>query len=303
MGHSHDHDHHSHHANKKVLAISFFLIFFFMLVEVVGGILTNSLALLSDAGHMLSDAGALGLSLFAFKFGEKAANKAKTYGYKRFEILAAFINGVTLIGISLYIFWEAYNRFLDPPGIASTGMLIVAIIGLIINLIVAWTMHSGGDTSENLNLRGAFLHVLGDLLGSVGAIVAALLIMLFGWNIADPIASVVVALLVLSSGWRVTKDSIHVLMEGKPNHIDMVKVKEKLIRIRGVKNIHDLHIWAITSDFPALSCHLVVTDGSDRDTILKQASDLLNKSFSIQHTTIQLEGEYLNLAKEEEICN
>ncbi|GAA0328144.1 cation diffusion facilitator family transporter [Bacillus carboniphilus] len=310
MGHSHHHhhhhghDHHHHHShttNKKVLLISFILIFTFMIVEVVGGFITNSLALLSDAGHMLSDAAALGLSLFAFKMGEKAATAQKTYGYKRFEILAAFINGITLVAISLYIFWEAYHRFFNPPEV-STGMMYIAIIGLIVNIVVAWILLKG-DTSGNLNLRSALLHVIGDMLGSVGAITAGLLIYFFGWNLADPIASVLVALLVLISGWRVTKESIHVLMEGAPGHIDCSKIKESLLGIGGVEDVHDLHVWAITSEFPALSCHMVVNEEADRDSILEKASNLLRDQFHLTHTTIQLEGVNFEHHRENEFCH
>lgn len=308
MGHSHSHGHdhhhghnHSHNANKKALLISFFLIATFMVVEVIGGIITNSLALLSDAGHMLSDAAALGLSLVAFKIGEKTANSSKTYGYKRFEILAAFINGITLLAISIYIFWEAYNRFLDPPNVSS-GMIIVAFIGMLINLLVAWILMRG-DTSENLNMRSAFLHVLGDLLGSVGAIVAGLLILFFGWNIADPIASALVAILILISGWRVTKDSVHVIMEGKPANVDINLIEEKLLKIAGVVDVHDLHVWTITSDFPTLSCHLTVEDSIDRDALLQRASQLLQYEFGLTHTTIQLEGVNAKLHKQEDSCN
>ncbi|QHS21538.1 cation transporter [Virgibacillus sp. MSP4-1] len=302
MGHNHDHGHdHHHNANKKALLISFCLIAAFMIVELIGGFLTNSLALISDAGHMLSDAASLGLSLVAFKIGEKAANTSKTYGYKRFEILAAFINGITLLAISLYIFWEAYHRFLAPPNVGS-GMLIIAFIGLVVNIAVAWILMKG-DTEENLNLRSAFLHVLGDLLGSVGAIVAGLLIMFFNWNIADPIASVIVALLVLISGWRVTRDSVHVLMEGKPSHIEMDVVEETLCNISGVKEVHDLHVWAITSDFPTLTCHLIVKDDVNRDSILEKASNLLHDKFELHHTTIQIEGADAKFHKKEDNCN
>ncbi|WP_102028981.1 cation diffusion facilitator family transporter [Salirhabdus sp. Marseille-P4669] len=293
MGHSHSHDHHGHHhghnANKKALLISFILIGTFMFIEFIGGLLTNSLALISDAGHMLSDAAALGLSLLAFKIGEKAANSEKTYGYKRFEILAAFLNGITLIIISIYIFYEAYHRFLEPPNV-SPSMMIIAAIGLIINIFVAWILMKG-DTNENLNMRSAFLHVLGDLLGSVGALIAGLLIYFFNWNIADPLASVLVSLLILISGWRVAKDSFHVLMEGKPANIDIDHVEEHLMALPGVKSIHDLHVWTITSDFPALSCHLTVRGNADRDELLNQASKLLREHFHLKHTTIQLEGE------------
>jgi cobalt-zinc-cadmium efflux system protein len=303
MGHSHDHNHahgHSHNANKKALFISFLLISIYMIVEVIGGILTNSLALISDAGHMLSDAAALGLSLVAFKIGEREANAEKTYGYRRFEILAAFINGIALIAVSLYIFLEAYHRFLTPPEV-STNMMIIASIGLLVNIVVAWILLKG-DTSENLNIRSAFLHVLGDILGSVGAIIAGILIWLFNWNIADPIASVIVALLVLISGWRVTKDSVHVLMEGKPGHINSEEVKEAMQAFPEIVAIHDLHIWAITSDFPSLSCHLVVKMNSDRDDLLHRLSHLLEEKFSIKHTTIQMEGEGSNIQDHEHNC-
>ena len=232
-----------------------------MVVEVIGGILTNSLALLSDAGHMLSDAAALGLSFFAIKLGEKQVSQEKTYGYKRFEIIAAALNGLTLIIISLYIFYEAFQRFFAPPEVQSTGMLMISVTGLVVNIIAAWILMSG-DKDDNLNVRSAFLHVLGDMLGSVGAIVAALLIMFFGWTIADPIASVIVAVLIIISGFRVTKDSFHILMEGAPTQIDIQQVKEALSKIPLVKEVHDLHIWTITSGYPVLSCHITILDDS-----------------------------------------
>ncbi len=303
MGHNHSHDHgHTHSANKKALLISFILIATFMILEVVGGIITNSLALLSDAGHMLSDTVALGMSLLAFKLGEKKSDTEKTYGYKRFEILAAFLNGIALIAISFYILWESINRFIDPPDVASTGMLVIAAIGLIVNILVAWILMKG-DTSENLNLRSAFLHVLGDLLGSIGAIIAALLIMFIGWNYADPIASAIVAILVLISGIRVTKDSFHVLMEGTPTNIDLQKVKKALVEIDGVHSIHDLHIWNITSDFPSFTCHLVVNEGVNRDQMLKIAGQKLHDQFELTHTTIQIECETSEIKDQEDNCN
>jgi cobalt-zinc-cadmium efflux system protein len=283
----HDHNH-GHNQNKKALLISFLFIFTFMIVEVIGGIVTNSLALLSDAGHMLSDAAALGLSLAAFYIGEKASDKGKTYGYKRFEILAAFINGITLILVSLYIFWEAYHRFIDTP-MVSPGMMVIAFIGLVVNIIVAWILMRG-DTEHNLNVRSAFLHVLGDMLGSVGAIAAGLLIYFFNWNLADPIASVMVAILIVISGWRVTKDSIHILMEGSPKGIDTEEVKNSLSAIPGVIEVHDFHVWCITSGFTALSCHVVVENEVNRDTILLRLSACLEQEFGIHHSTIQVEG-------------
>ncbi|WP_404451225.1 cation diffusion facilitator family transporter [Virgibacillus necropolis] len=290
MGHDHGHDH-THGANKKALLISFIITTGFMIVEAIGGFVTNSLALLSDAGHMLSDSVSLGVGVLAFVLGERVASHSKTYGYKRFEILAALFNGVTLTLISLYILYEAYQRFANPPEVASTGMLIIAIIGLLVNLTVAWILMRG-DTKENLNLRAAFLHVLGDLLGSVGAIVAALLIMFFNWGWADPLASVIVAILVLISGWRVTKDAIHVLMEGTPKNIELDDIIQTMEHVEGILSIHDLHVWSITSGQNALSCHAVV----DGDLSIHECQELLRtiehelEHKGIGHVTIQMEN-------------
>lgn len=292
MGHQHDHGHdHTHGANKKVLLLSFIIITGYMVVEAIGGFLTNSLALLSDAGHMLSDSISLGIAMLAFMFGEKAASYSKTYGYKRFEILAAVLNGITLIGIALFIFYEAIERFTNPPEVATTGMLIISIIGLFVNILVAWIMMRGSDTKDNLNMRGAFLHVLSDMLGSVGAIVAALLIMFFGWGWADPLASVIVALLVVRSGYHVTKASIHVLMEGTPSNVDVQEIIQLIEQTDGIESIHDLHIWTITSGTNALSCHAVVNDQlkiAESEHILRKIEHNLQHK-GIKHVTIQLE--------------
>lgn len=291
MGHDHGHNH-THGANKKALMISFIIITVYMIIEAVGGFLTNSLALLSDAGHMLSDSVSLGIGLLAFTLGEKVANYSKTYGYKRFEILAAVFNGVTLLLIALYIFYEAFKRFSNPPEVASTGMLVIASIGLLVNIFVAW-MLMRGDTKENLNLRAAFLHVMGDLLGSVGAVVAALLIMFFNWGWADPLASVIVAILVLISGWRVTKDAIHVLMEGTPKNIDLDDVINTMENVLGILSIHDLHVWSITSGQNALSCHAVV-EGElsihESQKLLRTIEQKLDHK-GIGHVTIQMEND------------
>ncbi|MCM3788995.1 cation diffusion facilitator family transporter [Domibacillus indicus] len=296
MGHSHSHDHghhHGHHhgsSNKMALKWSFFLITSYMIIEVIGGFLTNSLALLSDAGHMLSDAAALGLSYAAMTLGQKAASRRKTFGYKRFEILAAFLNGLTLMVISLYIFFEAYGRITNPPEVMSSGMLIISTLGLIVNIVAAFILMKG-DKDDNLNVRSAFLHVLGDMLGSFGAILAALMIMFFGWNLADPIASLIVALLIVVSGYRVTRDSVHILMEGTPLNVDVDQVKEKLLSLSEVKGVHDLHVWSITSDFPALSCHLVVSQDGDGQDVLFKAKKLLHDEFELHHVTIQIDKE------------
>ncbi|PZP96477.1 MAG: cation-efflux pump [Staphylococcus epidermidis] len=279
---NHNHQHHHSHAhghvhtdNKKVLMFSFIIISLFMLVEIIGGFLANSLALLSDGFHMLSDAISLGVALIAFIYAEKHATKSKTYGYKRFEILAALFNGVTLFIISIIIIIEAIRRFLEPPEVQSKEMFIISVIGLMVNIIVAILMFKGGDTSHNLNMRGAFLHVLGDLFGSVGAIVASLLIWGFNFTIADPIASILVSLIILKSAYGISKSSLNILMEGTPNDIDLNAV---------IKAIS-------TNDMNALSCHAVVPEYlsvQTCETMLKSIeSDLLQ--LNIQHMTIQLE--------------
>ncbi|QBG54924.1 cation transporter [Bacillus amyloliquefaciens] len=286
MGHNH-----TDGSNKKVLLISFIMITGYMIIEAIGGFLTNSLALLSDAGHMLSDSISLMIALIAFKLAEKKASHNKTFGYKRFEILAAVINGVALILISLYIIYEAIKRFSHPPEVATTGMLIISIIGLAVNILVAWIMLNGGDTKNNLNIKGAYLHVVSDMLGSIGAILAAILIIFFGWGWADPLASVIVAVLVLRSGYNVTKDAIHVLMEGTPENIDVTDIIHTIEETEGIQNIHDLHIWSITSGLNALSCHAVVDDQltiSESERILRKIEHELEHK-GITHVTIQME--------------
>lgn len=291
LGHDHGHDH-THGANKKVLFISFIIISIYMVVEVIGGFLTHSLALLSDAGHMFSDAISLGVGLLAFTLGERVADRSKTYGYRRFEILAAVFNGVTLVVIALFIFVEAIRRLQHPPEINSSGMMIIAVIGLFVNIAVAWLMFRGGDTKDNLNLRAAFLHVIGDMLGSVGAIVAAILIMTFNWGWADPVASVLVAVLVLISGVRVSKDAIHVLMEGTPANINLDEIVEIILSIPGIINIHDVHIWSITSGHNAMSAHIVV-DGQltiDETQMILEALEAELEKNDIHHVTVQMEN-------------
>lgn len=305
--HNHEHVHahgghsHSYNANKKALTLSFILIAGFMVVEFVGGFLTNSLALISDAGHMLSDTVALGLSLSALIFGAKAATSTKTYGYKRFEILAALLNGFVLVVLAIFIFIEAIERLSTPPQVLGKGMIIISVIGLIINIIVAWILHSKGNTKENLNVKSALVHVIGDLLGSIGAITAGALILAFGWNIADPIASMIVSVLVLRSGWSVLKESVNILMEGKPANIDSNKVISTLLAIDGVQNVHDLHIWMITSDFYTMTVHLRVDNNVDRDLLLEKAKMAIRKNYEIEHITIQIEGR--ELCTHEETCN
>ena len=305
-GHSHNHNHnHNHQAghagpdhthlqtsNKRLLFAAFLITISFMTAEIIGGIWANSLALISDAGHMFSDAFSLVLSLFAIKLASKPPSAKRTYGFYRFEILAAFINGLTLAVIALYIYYEAYQRLIAPPEVQSGIMLWIAIIGLLANLGSAAILMRG-DTKGNLNLRSAFLHVLGDMLGSVGAIIAGALIALFGWYIADPIISIIVATLVLISGWRVTKESVHVLTEGSPLHVDVAELSRNLYTINGVKGIHDLHVWTITSGLEALSCHIVIAPDKNVQEMLLACKRVIHERLGIDHVTLQFESEDL----------
>ncbi|PTE67646.1 cation-efflux pump [Staphylococcus devriesei] len=290
--HSHSHAHHHVHTNnKKTLAISFAIIGLFMIVEIIGGFIANSLALLSDGLHMFSDTVSLGVALIAFVYAERNATTTKTFGYKRFEVLAALFNGVTLFVISIIIIIEAIKRFFVPSEIQSTEMFIISVIGLVVNIIVALIMFRGGDTSHNLNMRGAFIHVLGDLLGSVGAIIAALLIWGFNFTIADPIASILVSLLILKSAYGITMSSLNILMEGTPADIDLDNIINAIMNHKEIQNVHDYHVWTISNDMNALSCHAVVSPSLTVDKceqVLESIEhDLLH--LNIQHMTIQLE--------------
>lgn len=302
--HNHNQHHdHAHGANKKALTISLILIASFMIVEIIGGVLTNSLALLSDAGHMLSDAISLAVALAAFKMGEKAADSARTFGYRRFEILAAVFNGVTLIVIAVFIVVEAAGRFVNPPEVATTGMLIIAALGLIINIIVAKILMSG-DTHDNLNMKGALLHVFGDLLGSVAAIVAALSIMFFGWGFMDPLASVIVAILIAVSAFRILRQSLNVLMEGVPENIDVDTVINTINNIEGVEDAHHLHVWSISSGMNAMSIHVLVNgtlNVHETQKIIHRIDEKM-KHENIEHVTVQVECKH-HEHDDELLCN
>ena len=270
---------------KLALAIS--CIYFF--AELIGGFLTNSLALLSDAGHMLSDIAALALSLFAFRIAKRPATVSSTYGYHRAEILAALFNGLTLWLIVGVIFAAAYNRFHDPPRVESYGMMIVASLGLLVNVVAGAILY--GSHHHNLNLRGAFLHVVSDALGSVGAIAAGLIMLLTGWYVADPVISILIGLLILHSSWNLVKESLSVLMQAVPKGIRLEDVQQALEGVEGVSKVHDLHVWAVTSDIFTLSAHAVVENGGDFHQVLNDIEDTLKERFNIEHTTIQLETE------------
>lgn len=293
MAHAHPHTHHHPHGgNKAVLRVSFFIIAAFMLVEIAGGWLTRSLALLSDAGHMFSDAFSLAMALWAFKIGEKRHTLQKTFGYKRFEILAAALNGVLLVLIALLIVYEALKRFADPPEIATGGMLAVSILGLLVNAGVAAYMAKNSDTRGNINMRGAYLHVISDMLGSIGAVAAALLMMVFGWGWADPLAGILVALLIGRSGWLLCRQALHILMEGAPENIPVEQLLATIGQVGGVESVHDVHVWTISSNINMLSCHIVV-DGSltvsEAERIVYQIEHIL-PHHHIVHSTIQIES-------------
>lgn len=299
--HHHGHHHHDHHlfeetrdGNRKGLLIALLITIGIMLLEFFGGLITNSLALLSDSGHMLSDASSLLLSLIAIWFAARPASPKKTYGFYRFEILAALFNGVTLFIIAGLIVWEAYERFFVPPTVASGTMMLIASIGLLANLLSAWVLMRKGDVKNNVNLRSAYIHVLGDALGSVGAIIAGVIMLLFNWYAADPIISVLVALLILKSAWGVIKHSIHILMEGTPQSINIEDVKQTLLQIDGIMDVHDLHIWSITAGLDTLTCHVLIDDKHDGQKILQLAIDRIRESYHIEHSTIQIETSYIH---------
>lgn len=294
-GHSHSHSHshagpahsHAHDTSKKRLTLVLSITLLFMVVELVGGLMSNSLALIADAAHMLTDVGALGLSLFVLWFSRRPAAPEKTYGYLRLEILAAFVNGATLIIIAGLIFWQAYARLLRPEAVEGGLMLVVAIAGLIVNLIGAWLLHGSAD--QNLNMRGAYLHVLGDLIGSAGAIMAAIIILLTGVTIVDPIISILVGLLVLFSSWKLVRESVDVLLEAVPAHIDLSAVRSAIDRIPGVDNVHDLHVWTVTSGYIAMSGHAVVQNPAENQGVLEEIHRCMREEFGIAHVTVQLE--------------
>lgn len=270
---------------KWALGIS--LAYFF--AELIAGFLTNSLALLSDAGHMLSDVGALTLSLFAFRMAGRPATHQSTYGFHRMEILAALFNGLFLWLIVGIIFAAAFNRLYSPPVVESFGMMIVAIVGLVVNMVAAAILHGGHR--HNLNLRGAFLHVVSDAFGSVGAIVAGFIMLTTGWYLADPLISVFIGVLILFSSWSLVKDSLSVLMQAVPKGIRLEEVRRTIEAVDGVSAVHDLHVWAVTSDIFTLSAHAVVENGGDFHEVLNGIEETLKERYNIEHTTIQLEVE------------
>ena len=263
----------------------------FMVVEAIGGVLSNSLALLADAGHMLADVGALALSLVAMRLAQRPPSPERTFGYVRMEILAALVNGATLLGISGWIVWEAWGRLRTPPEVDGPLMIVVAGLGLIVNVVGAGVLHVHAE--DNLNVRGAYFHVLGDLLGSMGAIAAGALILLTGWTPIDAIMSAVIAGLILLGAWRLVKEATGVLLEMVPPHVDMGEVLADLQSTPGLHDVHDLHVWTLTSGFVALSGHGVLHGPTDHQKVLDEIRDRMEKR-GIGHVTFQLEPERLH---------
>ncbi|MCB8915217.1 MAG: cation transporter [Thermoleophilales bacterium] len=258
-----------------------------MFAEIIGGLLTDSLALLADAGHMLSDSFSLFLALGAVALAARPATPRRTYGYKRAEILAALINGVLLVVVSVWIVIEAINRIGDPPDVLGGWMLVVAVAGLAVNLIAARVL--ARSAGESLNVKAALRHVLADVAGSVGVILAAVIILTTGWELADPIVSIVISVLIATSAWSILRDSVDVLLEAAPPGLDTEEIGYSMASLSGVDQVHDLHIWQITSGMPMLSAHVLVAPESDCHGIRRELEVLLDREYGIDHTTLQVE--------------
>ncbi len=290
MGHHHHHDHGRGERTARTqrrLAWTLALTALYMVAEIVGGYLSDSLALLADAGHMFSDVGALALSMFAAWIALRPPSGRLTYGYYRAEILAALFNGATLIVISILIFVEAARRLNAPEPVAGPLMLSIAAGGLVVNIIGMWLLSS--DRDGNLNMRGAWLHLLTDALGSVATLIAAGLVWARGWYWTDPLASIAIGLLVIYSSWELVKQAISILMESTPAHLDYDAIRDAILSAEGVGDVHDLHIWTITSGMDSLSAHVVLSAGSDSYATLARVRATLHDQFSIDHITVQID--------------
>jgi cobalt-zinc-cadmium efflux system protein len=285
--HSHGHEHARLRADRHALALAFGLVASFMVVEVLAGLFAGSLAVLADAGHMLSDAASLALALFAAWLAGRPATPQRSFGYRRAEILAALANGVALVVVAIWIFVEATRRLSDPPGVEGSWVLVVGAIGLAVNLAAAAVLHRAG--SHSLNVRGALLHVLADLWGSVGVIVAGIVILTTGWELADPLVALLIGVLVLASAWRLLSESVAVLLEMTPAGMAAEDVGRAILGVPSVVQVHDLHVWTITSGFPALSAHVLVEPGADCHAIRRRIEAVLRERFALEHTTLQVD--------------
>lgn len=273
--------------NKRQLTIVFAFTSLYLVVEVIGALMTGSLALLADAAHMLTDVGGLGLALFAIRFAERPATPERTYGYYRVEILSAVVNAVVLIGISAYILYEAYQRFRDPPAVQSLGMLAVASVGLVVN--IAGMLLLRRSSTESLNLKGAYFEVLSDMLSSLGVIAAGLIMWTTNWYYADPIFSAAIGLFILPRTWSLLREAVGVLLEGTPSDVNVASLRDAIARVAGVTAVHDLHVWSLTSGLNAMSAHAVLAAGAAYDDVLRAVQARITRDFNISHTTIQIE--------------
>ena len=286
-------DHHGHvhmHAKTgKNLVIAAGITFFIMLAEIIAGYLTNSLALISDAGHMFVDVLSIFLSLFAFNYARKPATEKNTFGFYRIEILAALLNGISLGVLSVFILYEAWHRFFISPEINSLPMVIVAVIGLVANIIAGLVIMK--DSKQNLNIKGAYLHIIGDALSSVGVIIAGLVMYFFKWYVADPVISVIIALMILKGAWSLIKESVSVLLESVPAGFEIKEIAEQIKAVAKAREVHHVHIWTISSNQHALSCHIKVPDMkiTESEELVLLVQEMLNEKYNIKHVTIQFE--------------
>ena len=303
MNNQHNQKSHLTSAGSSRLKIALLIVLAIMTLEIIGGILSNSLALLGDAGHMLVDALALGLSLFAITIARRPATPSKTYGYHRVEIMAALANGTTLVLLALWIFYEAYQRFLEQPVIQTPLMILVATIGLIANLIGMLLLRRASH--EQLNIKAAYWHIVGDTISSVGVITAGVIIAFTGWYVADPIIAVFIGGIILWGAVRLVRESADILLEAVPKHIQVDKVIEIIKNVSGVEDVHDIHVWTITSGIHAMSAHLIIEDQtvSRSAEIVETVNQNLAKHFNITHTTLQLECEKCESCPSGFICN
>lgn len=288
---SHDHASQAHNhaagANSRMLAIALGLTTTFLIAELIGSFVFNSLALLSDAAHMFTDSAALAIALAAIKIGQKPADDARTFGYRRFEILAAAFNALLLFAVAGYVLWEGISRFFEPSEVQSTGMLIVAAIGLGVNLIAMKLLSAGKENS--LNMKGAYLEVWADMLGSLGVIAGAVVIMLTGWQWVDPLVAIGIGIWVLPRTWILLRDTTHILLEGVPRGIDLAELRAAVATTSGVTGVHDLHVWSMTSDDRSLSMHIEIADDEHFESIRTTVAAMLLQRFGIDHVTIQVE--------------
>lgn len=274
-------------SNSKTLSISVYLIGIFLIIETVGGILSNSLALLADAGHMLSDFLAILLSLIAHKYLSKPADGKRSYGYGRMQIIASFVNGITLVGISIVITVTAIIRIFSPPEVDSVVMIFVSFVGIIVNGITLYTLHLSEE--KNLNMRGAILHIIGDLMGFTAALVGAIVIKYTNLYIIDPILSILISLLILNSAVRLIKESMHILMEGAPNDVTEDEIRSSLMSLDGISDVHHIHLWLLDDSYKVVTLHIIVDENSDPFSLVKAAQKVLEDKHNIQHSTVAVE--------------